>query len=83
MRTLTRLLLALSLAACKTDDGELTPDDCDEGTVFATECLECGPTDACLESHDICAVACENDGEPCEGGSGFCLGGACLENVCG
>lgn len=74
------LPLLLALAACGTpaDDGT-----CPEGTTATTECSGCGPTDACLDPVEVCAVACEGELTPCDDEGGVCLDGLCLHNVCG
>jgi hypothetical protein len=69
------------LLACGGDDA-LTAEDCTADEVFATQCGSCGPTDECIDAAPVCAPTCETDGEACDGG-GFCLDGACLQNVCG
>ena len=73
------MFLALLLLACASDP---PADGCDEGEVAATQCSDCGPTDECIDPQPVCAPTCDDDGAPCEGG-GFCLDGACLQNVCG
>jgi hypothetical protein len=57
------------------------PKECEEGYQFVTECVECGPTDACLKTQTICRPKCETF-DDCSESGGACVGGAC-QNVCG
>lgn len=53
---------------------------CEEGTVRATDCTACGPTDACLVVRTGCLPECDDQNECTNGG--LCSGGVC-RLVCG
>lgn len=76
------LLTAALLSACDGKDGAVTAEDCAADQIFTSQCAECGPTDGCLRTEDVCANPCDDADGACEG-DGICFDGACLHGVCG
>jgi hypothetical protein len=72
-----------SCNTCSCLDGQLDctkiacPEPCPAGTVQATQCAQCGPTDACEIVEHACLPACTST---CA--TGMCLNGVCAM-VCG
>jgi len=70
---------------CSCEDGQLTcteincPSACPPNGGPGTQCVECGPTDACLVVEHTCLPVC-SDHDSCEGKA--CLSGMC-RSVCG
>jgi hypothetical protein len=77
----------VSCNTCSCYDGQLActeiggcEKDCPDGKVFGTDCASCGPVDDCLMPEYDCFQRCV-DG--CTAPNAFCIGGLCLNNVCG
>lgn len=64
---------------CQCEDGALActeigcPIPCPSGTVYGTQCAQCGPTDACDIVEHACLPACSSD---------ECEQGACIDGIC-
>jgi len=78
-----------SCNTCSCDDGLVTacteiacPEPCPQGSVLATSCASCGPTDACEVVEYGCRPECEQGGDECTTLGGLCLDGVC-RSVCG
>lgn len=68
----------VSCNQCECQSGELACTEigcekpCPDGTTYAQQCAECGPTDACLVVEHACLPSCTD----------ACAEGVCLDGVC-
>lgn len=76
-----------SCNTCTCSAGEVTgctkiycPIECEEGSIYGTDCTDCGPVDECLTVRTGCLPACQTEGG-CEESGGYCIDGAC-RNIC-
>jgi len=59
-----------------------TASDCAANEVFLNVCLQCGPTDACVESADACVPRCGGEFGDCTDPGKTCMAGVC-RGFCG